>query len=394
MDGRVAQFLFRLQAQVQRLRRMALGLRLRQRDGFAFLLQVGQRARLFQRAHFGGGAVEGRFQRDLVGALALHRQFQRFAFRFGQHLRRLARAVGVALAFARQHGDTGVGRGDAHHFLLGRLHGGDALDGLQARLLRLHLQFLGGAGRLFRQFRLHRHLFAGAQAAFLLGAGARLGGQADFIVRFHAGAQFGRLLLDRFQAGHAGLRGGAHGFQALAVGGDGFLGRLRVLLRGGGGGRIDGGAVLCQRAHARFGQGTALCGAGGFRFRFHAGDRLVDGLQFHFLAFGGGRLDVGFLLRLGRSLRLGGGDRRRRLGLALQVLEIMQRNDAVLVELVVGRIGDGEGNGLALILLCLHDFSLIRVNFCCLWGYYHHYRTGMHKSARQEEGRLPPFSHV
>jgi hypothetical protein len=24
--------------------------------------------------------------------------------------------------------------------------------------------------------------------------------------------------------------------------------------------------------------------------------------------------------------------------------------------------------------------------------YYHHYRTGMHKSARQEEGRLPFFS--
>ncbi|OEZ96845.1 hypothetical protein JAB9_25540 [Janthinobacterium sp. HH107] len=246
VDGRVAQFLFRLQAQTQRLRRMALRFRLRQGDGFALLLQVRQRARFFQGAHFGGGAVEGRFQRDLVGALALHRQIQRFAFRFGQHLRRLARTVRMALAFTGQHGDTGVRRSDAHHFFLGRLHGGDALDGLQARLLRLHLQFLGGAGGLLGQFRLHGHLLAGAQAAFLLGAGALFGGQTDGIIRFHAGAQFGRLLLDGFQAGHAGLRGGAHGVETFAVGGDRFLGCLRILLRGGGGGRVDGGAVLGQ----------------------------------------------------------------------------------------------------------------------------------------------------
>src|SRR5207237_1199205 len=54
VHGGVAQFLFGLQAQAQRLRGGALGLDLGQRDGFAFLLDVRQGARFFQRTRFGG----------------------------------------------------------------------------------------------------------------------------------------------------------------------------------------------------------------------------------------------------------------------------------------------------------------------------------------------------
>ena len=329
---------------------MAFRFGLRQRDRFAFLLQVGQRARFFQRPHFGGGAVERRFQRDLVGAFALHRQFQRFAFRFGQHLRRLARPVGMAFAFARHDGHARVSGRNADHFFLGRLHGGDAFDRLQARLLGLHLQFFGGARGLLGQFGLHRHLFAGAQPALLLGARAQFGGHADFIVGFDAGAQFRRFQFDRFQPCHAGLGGGAHGFQAFAVGGDRFFGRLRALLRGGGGGGIDGGAVFGQRAHARFGQRAALGGAGGFRFRFDAGNRFVDGFQFHLVAARFRSVGAGFSFRRRRDgdrLGLGHG----RVGSGIQVLEIMQRDDAVLAELVVGM-----GVGLGLDVLCLHEY--------------------------------------
>jgi hypothetical protein len=67
----VADFLFRLQAQVQRLGSATVGFSLGQSDLLAFLLQVSQRTGFFQRAHFGGGAVERSFQRNLVGAFAL-----------------------------------------------------------------------------------------------------------------------------------------------------------------------------------------------------------------------------------------------------------------------------------------------------------------------------------
>src|SRR5471032_676700 len=279
VDRRVADFLFGLQAQMQRLRGAALRFGLRQRDLLALLFQMRQRAGLFQRAHFGGGAVIGRFQRDLVGALALHGQIERLVFGVGQHLRGLARGVGVAFAFARQRGDARVGRGDAGHFFARGLHRGDAFDSVQARLFGLRVQLVGGARGLFRQFGFDGDLFGGALAVFFFLLGALLGGDADRGVGFDAGAQFGGLLLDRFEAGHAGLGGVAQRFEALAVGGDGFFRRLGVLQRDGGGGGVHRGAVLGQRAGARLGVGAVLGGAGGLGVGLDAGDRLVYGFH-------------------------------------------------------------------------------------------------------------------
>src|SRR5471032_2769027 len=281
VDRRVADFLFGLQAQMQRLRGAALRLGLRQRDLLALLLQMRQRAGLFQRAHFGGGAVEGRFERDLVGAFALHGQVERLVFGVGQHLRGLARGIGVAFAFARQRGDAGVGRGYADHLFARGLHGGDPFHRVQAGLFGLRVQLVGGARGLLRQLRFDGALFGGALAVFFFLLGALLGGDADRGVGFDAGAQSGRLLLDRFKAGHAGLGGGAQRFEALAVGGDGLFRRLRVLQRDGGGGGVHRGAVLGQRTGARLGVGAVLGGAGGLGVGFDAGDRLVYGFHLH-----------------------------------------------------------------------------------------------------------------
>src|SRR5471032_2635393 len=179
VDRRVADFLFGLQAQMQRLRGAALRLGLRQRDLLALLLQMRQRAGLFQRAHFGGGAVEGRFERDLVGAFALHGQVERLVFGVGQHLRGLARGIGVTFAFARQRGDAGVGRGDADHLFARGLHGGDPFHRVQAGLFGLRVQLVGGARGLLRQLRFDGALFGGALAVFFFLLGALLGGDAD-----------------------------------------------------------------------------------------------------------------------------------------------------------------------------------------------------------------------
>src|SRR5471032_1938685 len=281
VDRRVADFLFGLQAQMQRLRGAALRLGLRQRDLLALLFQMRQRAGLFQRAHLGGGAVEGRFERDLVGAFALHGQLQRLGFGVGQHLRGLARGVGVAFAFARQRGDARVGRRDADHLFARGLHGGDAFDRVQPGAFGLRVQLVGGARGLLRQLRFDGDLFGGALAVFFFLFGALLGGDADRGVGFDAGAQLGRLLLDRFEAGHAGLGGVAQRFEALAVGGDGFFRSLCVLQRDGGGGGDHRGAVLGQRTGARLGVGAVLGGAGGLGVGFDAGDRLVYGFHLH-----------------------------------------------------------------------------------------------------------------
>ena len=48
-------------------------------------------------------------------------------------------------------------------------------------------------------------------------------------------------------------------------------------------------------------------------------------------------------------------------------MEIMQRDDAVLVKPFIGGVAAVEGGGL--VVLCLHDFSLIRVNSIVLWSY-------------------------
>ncbi|OEZ94846.1 hypothetical protein DUPY_44260 [Duganella phyllosphaerae] len=281
VERHVADFLFGLQAQVQRLGGAAVRLGLGQGDLLALLLQVGQRACFFQRPHFGGGAVEGRFERDLVGALALHGQVEGFGFGFGQHLRGLARRMGMALALARHGGHAGVGAGNAHHLVLGGLHRSHAFDRLQAGLFGFHFQFVGGARSLGGERRFDRDLLGGAQAAFVFGTGPLFGSLADQVVRFHAGAQFGGFLLDGVEPGHAGLGGGAQRFEAVAVGGNRVFGCLGVLLGGGSGGGVHRGAVFGQGTGARLGVGAVFGGAGGFRFGFHAGDGFLDRLHFH-----------------------------------------------------------------------------------------------------------------
>ena len=149
VDGGVAQFFFGLQAQVDRLGGDPLRLGLGEGDRLAFLFDVGQRARFFQRARFGHGAGERRGQRDLVGLFALHGQFERFGFGFGQQFGGLARALGLALAFARQRGHAGVGAGDVQHFFLGGVHRGDPFDRLQAGLLGVHFEVFDGARGAF-----------------------------------------------------------------------------------------------------------------------------------------------------------------------------------------------------------------------------------------------------
>ncbi|MBW8901676.1 MAG: hypothetical protein JF619_26990, partial [Massilia sp.] len=90
VDRGVAQFLLGLHAHAQRLRGRPFGLRLGQRDGFAFLLDVREGTRFLERARLRGRARERGGQRDLVRPLALLRQFQRLAFRLRQLLGRLA----------------------------------------------------------------------------------------------------------------------------------------------------------------------------------------------------------------------------------------------------------------------------------------------------------------
>ena len=109
---------------------------------------------------------------------------------------------------------------------------------------------------------------------------ARFGGQLDLGVGFDAGAQFGGFLAHGFEALGAGLGGGAQGFEAVAVGFDGFFGGLGVLQRGGGGGGVHRGALLGQRAGARFGVGAAFGGARRLGFGFDAGDGFLDGAHF------------------------------------------------------------------------------------------------------------------
>jgi hypothetical protein len=203
--------------------------------------------------------------------------------------------MGLTLALAGQRGHARIGAGDADHFFLGRLHGGDALGRLQAGLFGLGFEFRSSAFHLFGQFGFGRQLFMGALTAFLFGAGALFGRQTDLGVGFHAGTQFGGFLFDGFQPGHAGLGGSAQRFQPFAVGADGVFGRLGILQRYGSSGSIHGGAVFGQCAHG-------LRRGRGFRqrrrpwLRFHAGDGFLYGLHFH-RGTGRGRRIVGIMQR-------------------------------------------------------------------------------------------------
>ncbi len=238
---------------------------------------MGQRAGFLQRARLGHGAGKGRGQRHLVSLFALHRQFQRFGFGFEQQFGGLARALGLAFTFTRQRRHAGVGAGDVQHFVARGMHCRDPLDRLQARLLGVQHQLLAGTRGLLGHRRFGFDLFGGAAARLFLGFQARLGGQLDLGIGFHAGAQFGGLLAHGFQPFQAGLGGQAQGVEAVAVRFDGVFRRLCILQGGGGGRRVHRCAFLGQAARARFGVGPAFGGAGSLRFGFDAGDRFVNG---------------------------------------------------------------------------------------------------------------------
>jgi hypothetical protein len=290
VDGGVAQFLLGLQAHAQRLRGGALVLGLGQGDRLAFLLDVGQRPRLFQRPRLGGGARKAGRQRDLVGAFALQRQFQRLGFDFRQLLGSLARGLLKALAFARQDRDPGVGAGAVADFFARGMHGGDPLGGLQARLFGMLRQLVGLARGPFRQFGVASGLLFGAAARLFLGPRARLGVQADLGVGFHACAQLGRFLAHRFEALGRGFGGGAQGVDAVAVGLDRLFRGLGVRQRGGGGFGVDRRAFLGQAAGARLGMGAVLGRDRRLGLGLDPRDALLDRALLQLLAL---RLDAG-----------------------------------------------------------------------------------------------------
>ena len=281
LDRAIAQFFFGLQTQVQRLGRTPLGLGVRQRDRFALLFDVGQRPGFFQRTRLRCRAAECASERDLIGALALQHQFQRIAFGIGQKLCGLARAVRMALALARQHHHARIGGRDAHHFFLGGVHGGQSFARLAPRLFVVRRQFLRRQHRLLGQSGFLRDIVDGQFARHFFALGTLLQGHADLGIEQCAGAQFGRFLLDGFEPGHAGIGGSAHAVEALAAGRDDFFRRLCMLQRGGGGGGIDCGAIVGQRAGARFRQRPRFGRTARLGLGLDARDAGMDRLHFH-----------------------------------------------------------------------------------------------------------------
>jgi hypothetical protein len=223
VDRRVAQFLFRFQAQVQRRGRGPFRLGLGQSDGFALLFQVRQRTGLFERMGFGSGTGKRGSQGDLVGALALHCQFERFRFGLCQHFGRLARPLGLAFALAREDGHACIGTGAMQDFFAGSMHGGDAFRRLQARLLRLGHQFIGCQCCLCGQLGVRFRQLGGALARFFFQTTPGFGRQAHMCIGFDARTQIGRFLAHGFEALGTGDRCGAQCFQSVAVGFDGVL---------------------------------------------------------------------------------------------------------------------------------------------------------------------------
>jgi len=196
------------------------------------------------------------------------------------------RAARSARSRSRQDRHARVGAGVVQHLFARRLHRRHALGSLQARLFGLLRQFLGRARGLRRHLGLRLDLGAGAAPRVFLGAGTRLERHAGLGFLLHPGAQFGGLLADRLQALAGRLGRGAQGSQPVALGGDGFFRGLRIGQRGGGGGRIHGGALLGQRAGARLGVGAALGRHVGLGLRFHPCDRRLDVAHFHRAARG------------------------------------------------------------------------------------------------------------
>ena len=214
------------------------------------------------------------------------RQLERFGFGLGQHLGRLARALGLALAFAREDGDTGVGTGAVQHFFTGGMHCSDTLCSLQARLLRFGHQFIGRMRGLGGQPGIGLGQFSGALARFLLQAAPGFGSEAHVRVGLDAGAQVGGFLAYGFQALGAGHGSGTQCFQAIAIGLDGVFRCLRTGQRGGCRLRIHGRAFLGHRAGTRFGMRPVFRGKRRLGFRLDPCNRFLDGVHIHRPALG------------------------------------------------------------------------------------------------------------
>ena len=223
---------------------MAFGFRLRQRDRFAFLFQVRQCACFFQRPHFGGGAIKSRFQRDLVGALALTVNSDALAFAAdaswpsGARVRGARRSASAAMRASAEAmpiisslaACTAATRSTACKRAC-------SVCSCNSSEARAACSASSDCTAICSVARLRFSCSARARSS----AAMRISLSASTRARNSAVS-----LLHRFQTGHARLRGGAHGFQAFAVGGDGVFGGLCILLCSRSGSGIDGGAVFSQ----------------------------------------------------------------------------------------------------------------------------------------------------
>ena len=281
VDGRIAQLLFSIHAQVQRRGRGAFGFGLGQCDGFALLLQMRQRARFFQRLRFGGSAGKGRRQGNLVGALALHGQFEGFGLGLGQHFRGLARTPGLAFALARHDGHARIGTGAVQHFFARGVDGGNALGSLQAGLFSFRHQIVGGAGSLDGQFGVGFSQFGRALAGLFFQPAARFSRQANVRVGFDAGAQIGGFLAHGVEALGTGHRRRAQGFEPIAIRFDGVFRRLGTGQGSGCGLGIHRGPFLGHGARAGFGVGAVFGGERCLGFRLDARNRFLDCVHVH-----------------------------------------------------------------------------------------------------------------
>ena len=170
------------------------------------------------------------------------------------------------------------------HFFLGRLHRGDPLDRLQARLLGLHHQFFGGARGLLG----HRASLPSARrrgGGFLARRCARASAARRISVsapRGRAARPFPSLTASRRSTLACAAARRVSRRSRLSV--DGFLGRLRVL-QGGGGGAPHRWRRVPRPANARAPRrGRGFRRRSRLRFGFDAGDGFVD--RFHFRSAG------------------------------------------------------------------------------------------------------------
>jgi len=274
-----AHFGLGLQAQLQRVHRLAFQLETRHCGRFLFLFRQGTTARFLACAHFGGGPAQCCLQRHGLRALAFACNVERFAACIGQHLGCDARFLFATFFFARQFDHARLRAGACLGFLFCGLGGGYALRRLPARKLCFPGELFGGSGSAIAQFGFGGKLLGGSLARFLFCAGALLRGALRLDFGFRARAQFNDFLLHRRGACFAGFASLAFRFESSTAGRNCFLGGPRVLICLGGGGGFDAGPVFGQTAGARFRMRAIFRGDGRLGFRFDARNRFTDRLQ-------------------------------------------------------------------------------------------------------------------